>query len=325
MSYTHLTQEERYQISAGLAVGLSQRMISKELGRSVSTVSREIGRNGRTGRYRAHRAQQTAAARARRCRSRPRIQAWQWAAIAGLIRQDWSPEQISQRAILEGALRVSPERIYLRIYADKASGGELYKHLRGRRKYRKRYGSGRERRGRIRNRTGISERPAAVERRDTVGHWEGDTIVGRRHRGAAVTMVERATRLTRLSKMTDRKAGSVRAALCRRLKGLRAWIETVTFDNGHEFAAHEQIEKDLEMKAYFAEPYSSWQRGTNENTNGLIRQYLSKARDLRTVSGSEIRMIENRLNHRPRKCLGYRTPHECFYNEEHNLTVALRN
>ncbi|PAV24689.1 IS30 family transposase, partial [Tamilnaduibacter salinus] len=183
----------------------------------------------------------------------------------------------------------------------------------------------RDRRGRIRDRTCISERPEVVDRRDTIGHWEGDTIVGKRHSGAAITMVERASRFTCVSKMSNRKAASVRAALRRRFKPWCDRVETVTFDNGHEFAAHKLIEKDLGAKTYFAEPYSSWQRGTNENTNGLIRQYLPKARDLKTVTGSEIRMIENRLNNRPRKCLGYRTPHELFYNEEHELTVALRD
>lgn len=325
MGYTHLTQEERYQISAGLEIGLSQREVSLGLGRSVSTVSREIGRNGGLAGYRAGRAQQTAVTRASRGRSRPRIQAWQWTVIGNLIRQDWSPEQISQRADMEGTLRVSPERIYLWVYADKAAGGGLYKQLRGRKKYRKRYGSGRERRGRIRDRTCISERPEAVNRRDTIGHWEGDTIVGKRHSGAAVTMVERVTRFTCLSKISNRKAASVRAAISRRFKPHRDRVQTVTFDNGHEFAAHKKIEKDLGAKAYFAEPYSSWQRGTNENTNGLIRQYLPKARDLQTVTGSEVRMIENRLNNRPRKCLGYRTPHELLYNERHELTVALRD
>jgi len=322
--YTHLTPEERYQIYALMKAGHPQAEIAAHLGRSPSTVSRELSRNRSLRGYRPQQAQETARHRARRCRTRPRITARQWAAVAELVRRQWSPQQVADRADLEGTLAISPESIYRFVYAEKRAGGELWRHLRGRRHYRRRYGAGRACRGRIPGRIGIEHRPAAVERRDRIGHWEADTVHGRGRRGAVLSLVERRSRFTRMAKLPRATAQAVRDGACRRLRPIADRVDSLTADNGMEFAAHRRIAADLKADFYFADPYAAWQRGTNENTNGLIRQYLPKTRDLTTVTGPEIRKIENRLNHRPRKCLGYLTPHEVFHNTRLNLTVALR-
>ncbi|OGI59311.1 MAG: hypothetical protein A2809_01320, partial [Candidatus Muproteobacteria bacterium RIFCSPHIGHO2_01_FULL_61_200] len=277
-------------------------------------MSRELARNRGNRGYRPKQAHAQAVARARVARTRARITARQWAAVAELLRRQWSPEQIADRAGLEGTAAISHESIYRFVYAEKRVGGALWRHLRGRRRYRKRYGAGRDCRGRIPGRLGIEQRPAAVERRDRLGHWEADTLHGRRRRGAVLSLVERCSRYTRLAKLPRSNATTVHDGACRRLRPIADRVETLTADNGREFAAHQRISASLDADFYFADPYAAWQRGTNENTNGLIRQYLPKTRDLTTVTGPEIRLIENRLNLRPRKCLGYLTPHEVFHN-----------
>ena len=325
MSYTHLTKEERYQIRAMLDANCTIRCIAGVLGRSPGTISRELNRNRGQRGYRPRQADQLANERAAASRRRPRITTRQWTEISRLIRLDWSPEQISARAALEGTLAISPEWVYQFIYADKAVGGDLYRHLRCQRKRRKRYGSGRDRRGRIPDRVGIEERPADVEKRETMGHWEGDTIIGKGHRGAAMTVVERKSRLVRIGKLPSKSANAMRQAFRRRLGPMVEAVRSITFDNGKEFSQHRLIGEDLNSLTYFADPYASWQRGTNENTNGLIRQYLPKDRNLETLTGGEIRMIEHRINNRPRKCNGYLTPNEVAYNKREKLTVALRS
>jgi len=322
--YTHLAQEERYQIHALMKVGHTQSEIAAVVGRHPSTVSRELSRNRGHRGYRPSQAQTMAMARASASRTRPRISARQWQAVGALIRRDWSPEQIADRAALEGTLAISHESIYRFLYAEKARGGDLAERLRAQKPYRKRYGSGRERRGQIPGRVGIEQRPLEVESRDHIGHWEADTVHGRRRLGAVLSLVERRSRLTRLAKLPRASAEAVRRGVRRRLKPIAHAVDSLTADNGREFAAHQRIAADLNADFYFADPYCAWQRGTNENTNGLVRQYLPKSRDLTTLSGAEIRTIEKRLNHRPRKCLGYLTPHEVFHNTRLTLTVALR-
>ncbi len=313
-----------YQIYALMKAGHRQADIAVLLGRHPSTVGRELARN-RGGRgYRPKQAHALAFSRARAARAHPRISVRQWAGVSALIRRDWSPEQIADRARIEGTLAISHETIYQFLYAEKRAGGILWRHLRGQRPYRKRYGSGRERRGRIPGRIGIEHRPAAVTRRRRIGHWETDTLRGRRRRGAVLSLVERRSRLTRLAGLPRTTARAVCTGMCRRLRSIADRVETLTADNGQEFAAHQRIARVLDADFYFADPYCAWQRGTNENTNGLVRQYLPKSRDLSAVTGPEIRKIENRLNLRPRKCLGYLTPHEVFHNTRLNLTVALR-
>jgi len=325
MSYTHLTEEERYQIHAMIVAGSSVRAIADSLQRSPSTISREVRRNcGQRG-YRPKQAHTLARGRARACRQRPRITLEQWRQVSERLRDGWSPEEIAGRARLEDSLKISHEWIYQFVYADKSAGGGLHTNLRCQKQRRKRYGSGRQRRGQIADRVGIEERPASVNDRSEIGHWEADTIRGKNQRGSCVTVVERMSRFTRLGKLNRSTAKKTAERLRKRLQPFADVVSSITSDNGKEFTAHRQISQSLDCEFYFADPYASWQRGTNENTNGLIRQYLPKSRDLRTLTGSEIRMIENRLNHRPRKCLGYLTPHEVLYNERLEMTVALRS
>lgn len=325
MGYTHLTREERYQMESLRRAGCSQACMAATLGRDRATMSRELRRNAGARGYRAGAAERRAQARARRARSRPRITARQWAAIERLVVEwQWSPEQIAQRSRREATLQVSAQRIYQRIWAERATGARWSSGLRCRRLRRNRYGRGRSRRGRIPGRVGIEHRPAAVEHRAHIGHWEADTIIGGQKQGAALSLVERRSRYLRLARLRRRTAQATARQMRRRLAGLADRVVTITADNGKEFCAHAQIAASLEANFYFCAPQQAWQRGTNENTNGLVRQYLSKGRDLSTVSGAEISKIERRLNHRPRKCLGYRTPHEVFYNTQSTLTVALR-
>ena len=325
MGYTHLTKEERYQIYAMQKTQSSIREIAEVLNRAPSTISRELHRNRGQRGYRPRQAEATARERASQSRTCTRITAQDWAQIGTLLRRDWSPEQISGRMRLENGVSISPEWIYQFVLADKAADGDLWTHLRCRCKRRKRYGSGRERRGRIPDRVGIEKRPAGVNSRSRIGHWEGDTIIGKGHRGAAVTLVERRSRFLRMGKLAGKSAKETQRAIQRRLRPMAEHVQTLTFDNGKEFSNHRAITNTLEAAVFFADAYASWQRGTNENTNGLIRQYLPKNRDLSTLTGAEIRKIEKRINHRPRKCLGYRTPHEVFNKTYEKLTVALHS
>lgn len=325
MNYTHLTKEERYQIRAMMIAGYSLRQIAQSLERAASSISREMQRNRGQRGYRPRQAHEVARTRARVCRRRHRITLEQWRLVERLIRLDWSPEEIAERTRLESTVQISPEWIYQYIYADKALGGDLHAHLRCQRKRRKRYGSGRQRRGQIINRVGIEERPSAAENRTENGHWEVDTIIGKGRCGACLTAVDRRSRFTRIAKLNRRTARATAKQLHNRLVPLIAAVKTITGDNGKEFADHRRIRNQLDCTFYFADPYASWQRGTNENTNGLIRQYLPKQRNLQSLTGPEVRKIENRLNYRPRKCLGYLTPYEVFHDTRLQLTVAPRS
>jgi IS30 family transposase len=322
-SYTQLTQAERYQIYVLRKAGHSPTEIAGMLGRCKSTVSRELTRNrGRRG-YRPGQAQRLATAR-RKARDRRRIPAWVWQKIEALIRRDWSPEQIAGRLRLEGGIAVSHEWIYRRVYTDKRSGGDLHTHLRCRKMRRKRYGTY-DRRGRISGRISIDERPAIVESRRRIGDWEGDTVIGRAHLGALVTLVERKSAYTLIDRVDRKTAACVREAVVGRLAPHKERVHTITYDNGREFSEHARMAADLEAAVYFAHPYCSWERGVNENTNGLIRQYFPKHRDLTTVTGDELHHAMHRLNHRPRKNLEYQTPHEVFFQTRTLLTVALQS
>ena len=322
-NYTQLAREERYQIYVLKGAGHKQSEIAEMLGRHKSTISRELWRN-RGGRgYRPKQAHRVALAR-RQAKARARLSQGDWVLIEALIRQDWSPEQIAGRLWEERRLQISHEWIYLHIYEDKASGGTLHRHLRCRKKRRKRYGSY-ERRGTIPGRVFIDERPPIVESRRRRGDWEGDTLIGKRHRGALLSLVERKSSYTLIERVSRKTAAEVRKAILQRLEPHRDRVHTLTFDNGREFSDHQGIAEDLRARVYFAHPYASWERGLNENTNGLIRQYFPKHRNLKTVSDDEINRATNRLNHRPRKKLGFKTPHEVFFNMRTQLTVALQS
>ena len=230
------------------------------------------------------------------------------------MRLDWSPEQISGWLEREQpSLRVSHEWIYQHIDADKRTGGDLHKHLRCQKKRRKRYGS-RDRRGQIPNRTSIEERPDIVEVRNRIGDWEADTIIGKDRRSAIVTLVERKSRLALLEKIEGLTAAATEAAIVRMLQPYRLAALTITFDNGKEFTNHQRIARQLDLETYFAHPYAPWERGTNENTNGLTRQYIPKKSVLSEITRKRIAFIKEpeRLNHRPRKCLDFKTPDMIF-------------
>ena len=313
MSYKQLTQEQRYQIEACMRIGMRRSEIAREIKVHRSTVSREIGRNSTPYRYNPSRAIRLARERHERKRKH-RIGRETWARVGTLVRLDWSPEQISERLKLEGKGSVSHETIYLHIYRDKLEGGDLYRHLRRRpRGYRKRVHKYRKRFG-WDTRRPISERPPVVDERSRLGDWEADTIIGRGRKGGILSLVERRSRFCVLEKVPTKAPDAVAEAVCRRLMPVRDKVLTITSDNGAEFRRHERIARALDADFFFADPYSSWQRGTNENTNGLVRQYFPKKTDFHVLSESDIRHANDRLNNRPRKSLGFRTPNEVFYN-----------
>lgn len=316
MTYHHLSREERYQISALLKEGLSQSDIAINLGRHKTTISREIARNSGLRGYRPKQANFLAQQRSTNSRNARQMDPSDWLLVERYLQSQWSPEQISAK------VPISHETIYRHIYADKSFGGTLYSHLRCQKKRRKRYAGGRDRRGQIIGRRAISDRPAHIEERRQLGHWEGDTLIGKSHKQAIISLVERKSGYAVLAKVGNKTAHLVSSAIIDRLNPIAMKVQTLTFDNGKEFSDHAKIDSALGSISYFADPYSSWQRGSNENLNGLIRQYIPKSRPLSTVSDKELARIESLLNNRPRKRLGFKTPHEVFTLSMN--TVALR-
>lgn len=319
-SYTQLTQEERYQIYALEKANHTQAQIAQILQRDKSTISRELRRNQGLKGYRPKQAQERAMAR-RSAKAHTRITDQAWAQVEALIRQEWSPEQISGRLERDQGDTISHEWIYQYIYADKRADGDLYRFLRCQKRRRKRYGVN-SRRGTIPDQVSIDDRPAIVDAKRRFGDWEGDTVIGKGHRGALVTLVERKAQYTVIQAVPQKTAEAVRKAVKSGLRMHKDRVHTITYDNGREFTDHKGMASDLETKIYFAHPYASWERGLNENTNGLIRQYFPKDRDLTTATETE--HVMNKLNHRPRKTLGFRTPHEVFFKTKTSLTVALQ-
>ena len=318
MNYKQLAREQRYQINILRKAGHNQTKIALLLGCHKSTISRELRRNRGQKGYRHHQAGELALDR--RCEGyRSRIPWQTWQQVERLLRQDWSPEQISGRLKLAQQPSVSHEWIYLYVYADKRRGGTLHRHLRSQKKQRKRY-NGYIRRGQIPNRTSIDQRPEIVANKGRFGDWEADTIVGARHKGGIVSAVERKSKLTRLRKLDTKAAAEMKDKTVELLAPLAARVHTITVDNGKEFCEHEQIATGLQARVYFAHPYSSWERGLNENTNGLVRQYFPKKYEFSRISDSDLQQVEDLLNNRPRKTLGYRTPNEVFFKQR---SVAL--
>jgi len=310
MSYTQLTQEQRYQIHSLLKMEHKQTEIAECLGVHKSTISRELRRNKGQRGYRPKQAHQKALSR--RNHVRTRLMPETWAVIEAKIRQEWSPEQISGWLKRNLAIQVSHEWIYQYILADKHADGTLYRHLRCQKKRRKRYGSY-DRRGKLPNRVSIEKRPAVVDQRQRIGDWEVDTIVGKGHRQAIVSLTERKSRLVLLRKVERRTADQVSDAVIDLLQPIAERLHTITGDNGKEFAEHERISHELKTDFFFAHPFAAWERGTNENMNGLVRQYIPKQREFASITDHEMLFITNRLNHRPRKCLDFKSPFEVFY------------
>jgi transposase, IS30 family len=320
MTYTQLTKEARYQIFALVKAGRTQTQIAMIIGCHKSTVSRELTRNRlNTGYWPA--AAQASAQRRRRQSHQARIAPATWQKVEQLIGQDWSPQQITERLRLERQPSVSPERIYLYLYADQRRGGTLHRHLRSQKKQRRRY-RGYQRRGQIPNRVSIEERPAIVDQKKRIGDWEADLLVGAQRKSALFTANERKSKLTLLSKLANKSAPELRDRSIARFTPFATRVYTITLDNGKEFCEHEAIAKALGARIYFAHPYASWERGLNENTNGLLRQYFPKGTDLSLLTDAELQRVEDLLNNRPRKTLGYRTPNEIFYKQRRVLTKA---
>lgn len=323
MPHHHLTLAEREVISQMHFSGASFSKIGKALGRHRGTILREIARNTLPGIecYYAHQADWLAALR--RDESKEKFEHHSrsvWRYVREKLREGWSPEQISGRMREDFAddegMRISHETIYAWIREEKRDGGDLWKCLRqSHRKRRKRYGS-RSMRGRIKDRVGIERRPKVVSTRSRFGDWESDTMEGKGKRGYLVTHVERKSRYVVAARIDDKRAETFNGGTRRAFRWIpRCLCHTLTVDNGKEFAQFKELEKMLGATVYFADAYSSWQRGTCENTNGLLREYFPKETDLTRVSHQRVAAVVNRLNNRPRKCLGYRTPHEVLFDD----------
>jgi len=309
-SYVQLTQAERYQIWALKKAGKSTKMISVELDRDKSTIYRELKRNCGGRGYRPKQAQQLSEGRKREARKAYKYTTNLRVHVESKLQLKWSPEQISGWLLKHKEAKISHERIYQHVLEDKKNGGNLYRHLRwSSRKRRKRYGSP-ERRGQIRNRVSIEKRPRIVDEKRRRGDWEGDTVIGKGHKGALVTLVERKSKYTLIRLVERKTAVAVSEAINSMAGEFSDVFKTLTLDNGKEFAAHEKISSELEADVYFAHPYHSWERGLNENTNGLIRQWFPKQTDFRTITDEQVAEVQELLNHRPRKTIGYLTPHE---------------
>lgn len=317
MTYLQITSAERYIISDLRMKGMNKARIGAALGRHRSTIGRELKRNSAPydGGYRPSVAIQHASGRRSRSRRNARFSDGELRVVETLLKQKWSPEQISGRARLRGWLKISHQTIYRHVWRDKRQGGTLYLHLRQAGKQRRKSYGGADSRGRLAGKRHISERPKSAEARARIGHWELDTVVGSGDKHCIVTLVERKSKLTLIGKIKARTAVEANARIRKLIKRHPRAFKSFTADNGTEFHGYEAIERTTGIPFYFATPYHSWERGLNENTNGLIRQYLPKRASMATVTQYDCNTIERQLNNRPRKLLGYRTPWEVFYDE----------
>ncbi len=315
MSYRQITSDERYMIARLRQHRFTQAEIADILGRHRSSISRECRRNcsDGDGPYRPRTAAERARARRTRSRRNSQFSAADWRVVEALLRQRWSPEQIAGRLQRVGTLSISHETIYTHVWRDKARDGQLYRHLRGATKRRRKRRGTYDGRGRLAGKRHISERPPAVETRATVGHWEVDTVLGGGAKDCVATVVERKTGFTMLGKLADRSSRGMTRRLRWLIRRAPDQFDTLTADNGSEFHDYAAVEATTGVTFYFATPYHSWERGTNENLNGLLRQYLPKRSNLAGLTQRHCDAIAHCLNTRPRKRLGYRTPEECFY------------
>jgi IS30 family transposase len=309
--YKHLTQEQRYHIYQCLKQGMTQSFIADNIGVNKSTISREINRNTGKRSYRYKQAHMLACNR----QSMPKYQKWNLniqQIVNSKLRLQWSPEQISGHLRVNENIEISHERIYQHILQDKKENGNLWTHLRrAHKKRKKRYGKA-DRRGIIPNKVMIAERPSVVDNKSRVGDFELDTIIGKGHKGAVVTIVDRKSKLLLARPVKRRTAALVSDAIIQLLKPYIKHTHTLTPDNGKEFSYHQKIAEQLDTKVYFANPYSSWERGLNEHTNGLLRQYLPKQMAFDNLSEQQVNKAVALLNSRPRKSLNYQTPQAVF-------------
>ena len=313
MCYRQITPEERYTLARlrTQVPALTGAAMGRIMGRHRSTISRELRRNSARldGAYRHSKAQERTNGRRRRSRRNSHFDASDWKRIEGLLAEYLSPEQISGRLRRDGVLFISHETIYKHVWQDKRRGGLLYLNLRQPVKRRKHYGTY-EKRGRLSGKRHISDRPAAVDRRRQIGHWEMDTVIGAVSKDCVVTLVERVSGKTLIGKLADRTVAVLNKRVIRFIRRHPGLFKTITVDNGTEFHGFRTIERATGVTIYFANPYHSWERGTNENTNGLIRQYLPKRKTMAGLTQSQCTGIANKLDNRPRKRHGYLTPRE---------------
>ena len=307
----HVTVSQRYTIAVMLKQGYKQKEIALSIDKDKSIVSREISRNKdkRSGEYRSDLAQAKYERRLKTKRKQIRFTAEVQKYVEAKLSIQWSPEQISNTPNEEGLELVSHETIYQHIIKDKKKGGELYKNLRRKKKYRNRIGS-QDNRGKIKNAVNIKERPKQVDDKSRIGDFEVDLVIGANHKSALLTINERKTGYTKVRKVKSKNATEIAKKIVQVLLPFKDICKTITADNGKEFAGHEYVSKKLGIDFYFADPYSSWQRGANENYNGLLRQYFPKKTNLSDISWQEVKSVERLLNNRPRKRLGYKTPVE---------------
>jgi transposase, IS30 family len=325
MTYTHLTQDERYQIAILAKANHDQSTIAHLLNRHKSTIGRELRRNRGLRGYRPKQANTLAQNRMKNCANGPRVAQTTWEFVHDKLEQTWSPQQISGYLNANSQSGVSHETIYRHIYADKSAGGMLHRALRCQKVRKKRYG-GRQRRGTIPNQVSIDARPSIVGERARFGDWEVDLVIGAGQKQALVTMNERTSRYSMMAHVPFKTAQAVSHAIIVLLEPFAHCVHTLTTDNGKEFTQHERIASALNADFYFAHPYASWERGANENMNGLIRQFFPKKMRFDCITAKDIELAMHRLNHRPRKCLGFKTPHEIFMKQlqSHQQAVALQ-
>lgn len=322
MNYQQLTEYERYQIYTLNKIKMSKTAIAKELNRHPSTIYREIKRNTGGRGYRPKQAQMLSDERRQSAykaiKVTEQVKGW----VIKLLNQQLSPEQVSGYLKREKLISLHHETIYQIIYADKEAGGNLYKQMRiMSKKYRKRYGSY-DSRGQIKNRTSIDDRPPVVDTKSRIGDWEGDTVMGKGRKSALLTLVERKTLYTMIFQLTGKNASLLAEKAIEGMTHLADQVLTITLDNGLEFAQHELIAKNLSTDIYFAHPYSSWQRGINENTNGLIRQYFPKGTDFTKVTDNHVQYVMDQINNRPRKTRGFKSPNELFTGQRVDLLAV---
>jgi IS30 family transposase len=312
MSYHQITPEERYTLGVLRKQGFSNAQIARAMDRHRSTIGREFGRNCRKdGGYRPAVAQEKTNGRRRRSRRNSQFGSAEWELVETLLRDKFSPEQISGWLELLELFEISHQTIYRRVKQDRKRGGTLWHHLRQPGRYRKTYGT-REKRGRLAGKRHISERPSEVESRAEIGHWEMDLVVGGPDQHCIVTLVERVTGVTLIGKLRCRKAAAVNKRVIDLILAHPGLFKTITVDNGPEFHGYKEIELATGVTIYFATPYASWERGTNENTNGLIRQYAPKRTSMKRLTQDRCDAIARALNNRPRKRHGFRTPLDCL-------------
>lgn len=318
MSHKHLNYLDRCHILALWKAGFNQTQVAEQIGFNKSTISREFKRNLTYVRttagvwtYKPDYAQAYADARKKGKRLFYKFTTEVADFVRNKLLADWSPEQISGYAKRYKLFSISHERIYQFILEDKRAGGKLYMHLRHKNvKYRKRFGS--SQRCIIKNRRMIDERPKIVDKKSRIGDWEIDTIIGKNQKQAILSIVERVSKFTILKKLERRTAEATKIALINSLERFKKEVHTITSDNGREFSQHEEVSLALSADFFFAHPYSSWERGLNENTNGLVRQYIKKSSELTHITDEYLDIIAISLNERPRKTLGFKTPKEVF-------------